>query len=499
MSEVVFLSNTNIQIASGSPASDGVKVSKLVSAPLPEGAVLNGVVMDPDTVTEAIKLAWQANKLPGKSEVTLIINSPQLRANRVDAPLLADKKTTDFIERETHDSEYGRFQNPIFGWYVVSKDNKAKTQKVVYETADIDFVNKYVEIFSKAGLKLKSIHNGVQLATEYFTKQAAGKTVLYMILDGKSLVTIFFAEGKYYYDSTSRVFGQPGTPEFAREIYASISSIRQFISAQHLNETVKDILFSGLSYQQVNQLANDILNIDSAADISVVQPPQGTTISNDQAQFPFFVYPIAGLRKIDERMPILQNTKQSAKKKTEGSGLTKLIVPGICILAVVGIAYGACLAIKIKTESELKDIEKYTNNPDVVAQVSEYDTMYNNMADMGKIQGGVDLLQEDINSYPIPDSSINRRILEAAYKYDVSIEFNSYSASSGIFSITASSPVVEDINIFIADLMSMDIFENVDYTGYSITSDGSSWQINVVCTLAAREPAVITDSEEEVN
>ena len=78
------------------------------------------------------------------------------------------------------------------------KDAKAKTQKVVYETAEIDFVNKYVDIFGKAGLKLKTIHNGVQLATEYFTKQAAGKTVLYMILDGKSLVTIFFAEGKYY-------------------------------------------------------------------------------------------------------------------------------------------------------------------------------------------------------------------------------------------------------------------------------------------------------------
>ena len=108
MSEVVFLSNTNIQIASGSAAGDGVRVSKLISSPLPEGAVLNGVVMDQDRLIEAIKLAWQANKLPSKSEVTLIINSPQLRANRVDAPLLADKKTTDYIERETHDSEYGR-------------------------------------------------------------------------------------------------------------------------------------------------------------------------------------------------------------------------------------------------------------------------------------------------------------------------------------------------------------------------------------------------------
>lgn len=493
MSEVVFLSNTNIQIASGSAAGDGVRISKLISSPLPEGAVLNGVVMDQDRLIEAIKLAWQANKLP-KSEVTLIINSPQLRANRVDAPILADKKTTEFIERETRDSEYGRFQNPITGWYVVGKDAKAKTQKVVYETAEIDFVNKYVDIFGKAGLKLKTIHNGVQLATEYFTKQAAGKTVLYMILDGKSLVTIFFAEGKYYYDSTSRVFAQPGTPEFAREIYASVSSIRQFISAQHLTETVKDILFCGLAYSHVNQLANDILNLDSTVDISIAQPPQGTSVGSDQSQFPFFVYPIAGLRKIDERMPILKNTKQASKKAKEKSFMANLILPFSLILTAALIAYGICFMVKMKKQAELDDVEKYINNQSVIDQVTEYDAMYDNMAEMGRIQGGVDILMDDLDSYPVPDSSINKSILEAAKKHDVNVDFNSYSASTGVFSITASSPEVEDINQFIADLMAMDIFENVNYTGYSLSSDGKSWQINVVCTLAGREPAA-----EEVN
>ena len=89
---------------------------------------------------------------------------------------------------------------------------------------------------------------------------------------------------------------------------------------------------------------------------------------------------------------------------------------------------------------------------------------------------------------------VTNSILEAAKKHDVNVDFNSYNASTGVFSITASSPEVEDINQFIADLMAMDIFENVNYTGYSLSSDGKSWQINVVCTLAGREPAA-----EEVN
>ena len=120
------------------------------------------------------------------------------------------------------------------------------------------------------------------------------------------------------------------------------------------------------------------------------------------------------------------------------------------------------------------------------------------MAEMGEIQGGVDLLNQYIDSYPIPDSSINEKIQTAAKKYDVDVEFNSYNAATGIFKITASSPEVEDINRFIAELLSMDIFENVDYTGYAIDSTGEYWQINVVCTLAANEP-VQAESNTEVN
>lgn len=506
MSEVVFLSNTNIQIAVGSPSGNGVKVGKLYSAPLPEGAVLNGVVMDQERVTDTIKSAWQQYKLP-KSEVMLILNSPQLRANRIDAPLLADKKTTDFIARATADTEYGRFTNPITGWYTVGKDNKTKTQKIVYETAESDFVKTYVEIFEKAGLKLKAIHNGVQLATDYLTRSAAGKTVIYMILDGNSLVTIFFADGKFYYDSTSRVFSQPGTPEFAREIYSSVSSIRQFISAQHLEVTLKDIMFAGISQPQVSTLANDILNMDSEIDISIATPPQGTSISDGQAAFPFYVYPIAGLRKIDEKLPILKASKQS-KSKGEGAGLLKkLILPFAGIIALALIIFGVLTAIKLSKQAELKKINSYIKDPEVIAQVAEYDAMYENMEEIGTIQGGADLLNEDIASYPVPDSSVNAKILAAAAAHNVHVRFNTYSSIDGVFSITASSPIVDDINMFIADLMSLDIFYSVDYTGYNLVDftgydynynynhvttyedeTVSVWQINVVCTLAGNEP-----------
>ena len=110
MSVTVFLSNTNIQIVVGSGANGGaVKVKKLVSVGVPNGAVLNGVVMDENALVAAIQECWKINKLP-KSEVTLILNSPQLRASIVDMPIMPDKKTTEYVQRETKDS---RLQKPV--------------------------------------------------------------------------------------------------------------------------------------------------------------------------------------------------------------------------------------------------------------------------------------------------------------------------------------------------------------------------------------------------
>ena len=494
MSIVVFLSNTNLQVAVGSATAGGVRVSKLFSAPLPEGAVLNGVVMDQDLVTQTLKTAWDLNKLP-KGEITLIVNSPQLRASRIDAPIISDKKTTEYISRETAESDYGRFQNPITGWYVVSKNNKAKTRHIIYETAETEFVENYVSIFEKVGLKLSSIHNGVQLATEFFTKQVAGKNVIYMILDGNSLVTIFFAEGKYYYDSTSRVFAQPGTSEFAREIYSSVSSIRQFISAQRLNVTVNDVVFAGVAQSHINTLINDILNIDSQVDISMATPPAGTTISgNDQTSYPFFVYPVSGIRKLDEKLPILKASKQSSAKKSESGGVFKVLIPFIVAFVIAVIVFGVLLFIKQTLKKTLKDIKDYNTDPHTLEQVAEYDAMYDSMAEIGTIQGGVDILQEDIASYPVADSSVNDAILRVARQRNVEIEFDTYSAANGVFSITAYSATVDDINRFIGDLQDMDIFEDVDYTGYTLNSDGDLWKINVVCSLAS--PDI---QEEEVS
>ena len=144
------------------------------------------------------------------------------------------------------------------------------------------------------------------------------------------------------------------------------------------------------------------------------------------------------------------------------------------------------LVVRLHTASRLRELESYNSRPDVLQAVMEYDDAIRQSTSLGEQQGGLDTLRAYLDSYPIPDSSINNAISNVANKYSVNIEFNSYDAGSGVFSITASSPIVENINKFIADLLYMDIFEDVDYTGYSWNESDETWSIKVICTLSGQ-------------
>ena len=487
MSVTVFLSNTNIQIVVGAGAKGGAKVKRLVSVSVPGGAVLNGVVMDDNALVAAIQECWRINKLP-KSDVTLILNSPQLRANIINMPLMPDKKTTEFVQRESKDS---RLQKSVTAWYLIERDSKLKTQKVISETADSQFISTYVEIFGRAGIRLVDIHDGVSLAINLLKGMTRNKTVVYMILDGTSLVTIFFSKGQYYYHSTKRVFNQPGTSEFAKEIFGAISEIRQFASAQKLEDPIEEIQFAGLGDQQVSRLSEDMSDIDSNIKLSAVLCPSYVKVKENVKQFPYFVYPVAGLSKMSpSRLDIMTANKKSADKYINTQKALKVILPAAGFILLLVIIYSTLLTFNILKKSQLAELNLENNDPKTVEEANRYQEISDVITGVGGRQGGLNMLHKYIDSYPIPDSEVNKVINAAAEKYGVKVIFDSYDAGTGVFSITAESVEVEKINQFIADLMKLKNFEKVDYTGYNAIQDkdgNSGWQINVVCTLAARE------------
>jgi hypothetical protein len=63
------------------------------------------------------------------------------------------------------------------------------------------------------------------------------------------------------------------------------------------------------------------------------------------------------------------------------------------------------------------------------------------------------------------------------------VTFESFQADEGLVTVTAKAENVDDINKFIRELNGEDIFNKVDYTGYSYDEQTQLWDIHVTCTL----------------
>ena len=126
MSVSVFFSNKNIQIVVGKSKGKSIYIDRLIESPMPENAILNGVIIEGggEAISAKLKELWSVNKISGNAD--LIINSPQLISNRITMPIISKQtKVTEYLEKQTNPDEFGRFDSPLKGWYLIGHRNRS--------------------------------------------------------------------------------------------------------------------------------------------------------------------------------------------------------------------------------------------------------------------------------------------------------------------------------------------------------------------------------------
>ena len=477
----VFLANSSIQVVLGERSGKKVKIKALYADEIPDGTLLNGTVINENALQDTIRETWRKHSIKEKT-VDLVINSPHLMARRIEMPLLSGNKAIKYVNNEIDEKDTARFSDPIMGWYPVSK--KKKTQLVISEMAEKEFVETYIRIFEAVGIKLNSIHAGINLAVNMMQTQVGKNTVVYMILDGMNLTTILFAQGQYFNNLNTRVFSIPGTSEFSAEIRNAISSIRQFATAQHIEDPISHIYIAGLKTDEMELLKSELQGYPLGDVVGVMTCPDSVVINVGADRFGDYLFSIAGFFGTQEGLSIMEALLRDSDKYKKKKNILKLAIPyAVIVIILICVTIGLAVVMG-KKKKELDALQQYNMQPMIVQSAAEYDMLLQEAGRLGKAQGAVDLLKEFRETYPIPNSDVNKKIVEAAEQEDVGVIMDSYSAESGIFEIIAIAEDVEKVNKFIARLLAMDIFELVDYTGYTKNESDNTWSIHVVCTLA---------------
>ena len=150
MSVSIYLSSQIIQVAVGTRAKKGA-LKTVYTAMAPEGSIINGIVMDSDSLGGFLKNFWEEHKLP-KNDVYLFVNSNKIAGKNVEVPNLNPKKTRQFVLREFADMQRDGDSNTL-AYIPVGFDKETKLRHLYAESAQKDQLKEFLDIFSNMSSK----------------------------------------------------------------------------------------------------------------------------------------------------------------------------------------------------------------------------------------------------------------------------------------------------------------------------------------------------------
>lgn len=478
MSTIVYLANQQVQVVTGTMGKKNVSVQSVFSAQAPEGSIINGMVMDVEAFSAFLKEMWETQKFPVK-DVYLVINSTKFLGKSITMPAMKEKKTVEYIEREFRDM--GRDEAMVYS-YITLPGNDKKLQKIYAEGIDPAFIRDYVELFQEIGVRLKAIYSGegsqINLIAQTLARR--NRTFVYLGADPLTLTTILFVEGQFYYYNTSRCFHEQGTFEYAEDVGRSLSQLTQFMQANQIESRLESIFLAGVDARDLDQYMDAIEAQGITTTVEMFHQSYLNTIQDMQA----YITATSGLFQNGKwqnfllHYQMVKNQKESGKNGTVKTSL--LMIGASFVLMMVLLA--AVMVVREGKRAQYQKIYEYNHSPMVMADVARYNVLSERNAFLMGQFLSLDNLRENLNTYPVGNQKVLDQIQKCASGY-AQVTFESFDSQSGSIVFVAKSSQVDNIHIFIKNLMKDSIFTKVDYTGYNRNEDMDMWDIHVTCTL----------------
>ena len=482
MSVSVYLSNQIIQIAVGTRGKRG-SLKAVYSTMAPEGSIINGIIMDTESLGEHLKSFWETNNLP-KKDVYLVLNSNKIAGKSVSVPALSEKKTLGFILREFADMQREDAENTL-SFTLMGVDRKTRTRKLYAEMAPKDQLKEFIQLFDGVGISLKGIISGessiIGYARQLILKQA--QTFVLQIINGNLVSNVLFAEGEFKYYNSIRCFNEPGTEAYLDDLARSLNQMEQFMGSQKITSPIECVLIAGTAGENLPMYRRAVADRGINAPVDMIN----TGIVTDpgleqQAQMALFA--VSGLFDQGRASNFLSyfNVKDEEKKTLDQKTKKRLLLVVITFI-IMAVGFGVSLTLRLIRDAKYNELHEYNTKPTTKMQVNAYNEAVSKRDSMLAKYNGILFVSKCVDSYPICNEEIIQIMEQTARGY-ATIEVDSFNAESGVVGLTAKSSDVNNIYVYIDHLLAEDIFMKVEHTGYTYDSRAGQYNIHVECTLA---------------
>ena len=503
MSVSVYFSNQIIQVAVGRRGRKG-SLSAVHTTWAPEGSIINGIIMDAESLGAHVKGFWEEKKLP-KKDVYLVLNSNKIAGKNLAVPILNEKKTIGFIQREFADMQREDADNTI-AYTAMGQDRKSKTRKLYAEMAPKDQLKEFIQLFESIGIQLKGIISGEGSIIGYArqTILPMAKTFVLQIINGNLVSNVLFADGEFRYYNSIRCFNEPGTEAYLDDLARSLNQMEQFMGAQKIVATIEQVLIAGTEGNNLPLYRRAVADRGINAPVEMIN----TGISSDpelekQAQLALFA--VSGLFDQGKASNFLTNfDAKEDEKQVMDPKTRRRIISVITTFIVMAVGFGIALTLRLIRDAQYNELHEYNTKASTKLQVMAYDEAVAKRDSMLAKYNAINFVSSSVQSYPLCNKEIVE-VLENTARGYAAIEVNSFNAESGKVGFTARAANVNDIYLYIDRLLMEKIFVDVVHTGYTYDTRAGLYNIHVECTLAesvgrnleATEVTVEPESGEE--
>lgn len=249
----VYISNESIQVIIGQKSGKKLKIKKIITEPVAEGCILNGVITDDAALKSQLSELWAAYKLPKKG-LHLMLESSSVNTKVVTLPNVSKQSyMLKLLAESFPDADDGE---AVYDYKPLSASPDGGITVLGCQT-ERAFVKSYIELFESAKLKLECIDLALtgQIRMAQFCKALSERTYILVVIDKNTVSQFLFINGQYRFSNRQRVIYNRDTPELADELARLLSSMVQFNKSEKSGAEITDIYFCGFSDNEINSAA----------------------------------------------------------------------------------------------------------------------------------------------------------------------------------------------------------------------------------------------------
>lgn len=477
MSTILYLSNQLVQAVE----IKGKNSLCVYQEMAPEGSIINGIITDEEVFLDWIRKFFIKNKL-SKKECALVVNSTQINSRVLELPKGSSGELMKMIAREFADS---RTDDTVFTYHMLEGDQRSRMVRVLAMAAERSFLRAYLQLFIQAGIEVVSIEPAISVFVRRFmaSPDIQKKNCIVQIADGQEMISMLFVKGVYLYSQRNRLFAEE-KEAWAKEAAAVVRRLIQFATSQQIEDPVDTLFICGYDQEELKSALEMSEELPFQLALRIYPEERlkikGRTAGREKAEF---VYPTGYGITEEKRLNFVRQLKSGGKDMERRHERNVLMAPAVIVLAV-------CLMITffmgnnyLQKNRELLKLQQYMQEESAAASHSTYELASANVAGMQQKMEEAEILWQHLMSYPTINTAV-RDTLQTCAGEEVRLSIKSFNRDSGVLSLEATAEDVRNINGFIAALQQQEIFESIEYSGYTLVKGQNYYNIHVVCAMA---------------